>query len=146
METSDLLALIALTVSVVGTAVSVPLAVRADRRASVQHRLSEVVWELEPHPRWDTWITLRNTGRADAYGVTVRPNIGVPVEQLPQGVVVKAGDGTAIHLGEGARVESMFSSIVVTWQRKYLARGKPQEAAVSTAKVRADIAARRTEP
>lgn len=138
-----MIATIALVVSLVGTGVSVPLAIRADRRASESHRSGDVVWQLEVDPELDHWLTLRNTGRNTAHNVVVRSNIGVAVELLPDGDTVNPGEAATIQLAPEAKFELMYDSLRVTWSRYILGRPRTFEASVSTAQARAEVLARR---
>ena len=135
--------------------VSIPLSVRADRRATqadkrvmaanraVEYALGAVVWSLELDPANPTWIHLRNSGRTVAWDVSVKPNLGIGVVNLPHTEVVEPGDRRFIALSEAEDVVKLSGSITVTWRLTY-GNGPFKESKVSTTDVKREAVTKQT--
>lgn len=135
---------IALGISLVTAAVSIPLAIRADRRAAAESARERVKWVLELDGKYREWIRLRNVGRVDAREVAVVPSSlrSVAVRGIPDDEFVQAGSSTVIFMAEEAELSKLPDSIDVTWRvwsRFGARRGQQYRAVVPTSDLRRAI-------
>ena len=110
---------------------------------AVEYSLGAVVWSLELDPANPTWIHLRNSGRAVAWDVSVKPNLGIGVVHLPHMKVVEPGDRRFIALSEAEDVVKLPGSITVTWRLTY-GNGPFKESKVSTTDVKREAVSKQT--